>query len=68
MCIRDRYRALGCTGYARLDMFLTPEGQIVFNEINTIPGLSLIHISAADGRCLPLRVSRLCCNSSSRKD
>ena len=23
---------------------------------------------AADGRCLPLRVSRLCCNSSSRKD
>lgn len=36
------YRALGCTGYARLDMFLTPEGQIVFNEINTIPGFTSV--------------------------
>ncbi len=34
------YRALGCTGFARVDMFLTPEGTIVFNEINTIPGFT----------------------------
>lgn len=32
------YRALGCSGFARVDMFLTPDGEIVFNEVNTIPG------------------------------
>ena len=34
------YRALGCAGFARVDMFLTPEGRIVFNEVNTIPGFT----------------------------
>ena len=34
------YRILGCSGFARVDMFLTPEGRIVFNEINTIPGFT----------------------------
>lgn len=35
---RCLYRALGCRDFARVDMFLTPEEDIVFNEINTIPG------------------------------
>lgn len=34
------YRALGCSGFARVDMFYTPEGEIVFNEVNTIPGFT----------------------------
>ncbi|HKM28638.1 MAG TPA: D-alanine--D-serine ligase VanG [Anaerovoracaceae bacterium] len=34
------YRALQCRGFARVDLFLTPENDIVFNEINTIPGLT----------------------------
>ena len=34
------YRALGCRGFARVDMFLTPDGEIVFNEVNTIPGFT----------------------------
>lgn len=34
------YRALGCSGFARVDMFCTPSGKIVFNEINTIPGFT----------------------------
>jgi len=34
------YRALGCSGFARVDSFLTPEGGIVFNEVNTIPGFT----------------------------
>lgn len=34
------YRALGCSGFARVDMFCTPSGEIVFNEVNTIPGLT----------------------------
>lgn len=32
------YRALGCSGFARVDLFLTPERRIVFHEVNTIPG------------------------------
>lgn len=34
------YRTLGCSVFARVDMFLTPEGEIVFNEVNTIPGFT----------------------------
>lgn len=34
------YRALGCSGFARVDMFLMPCGEIVFNEVNTIPGFT----------------------------
>lgn len=34
------YLALGCSGFARVDMFLTPAGEIVFNEVNTIPGFT----------------------------
>lgn len=34
------YRALGCSCFARIDMFLTPEGEIYFNEVNTIPGFT----------------------------
>jgi len=37
---RRIYRALGCSGFARVDMFLTPKGEIVFNEVNTIPGFT----------------------------
>ena len=34
------YRALDCKDFARVDLFLTPEGEIVFNEVNTIPGFT----------------------------
>ena len=34
------YRALDCAGFARVDLFYTPEGNIVFNEVNTIPGFT----------------------------
>lgn len=34
------YRALGCTGFARVDQFLTPAGELIFNEVNTIPGFT----------------------------
>ncbi len=32
------YKTLGCTGFARVDMFYTNNKEIVFNEVNTIPG------------------------------
>jgi len=34
------YKVLGCSGFARVDMFLTPSNNIVFNEVNTIPGFT----------------------------
>ncbi|MFA7767470.1 D-alanine--(R)-lactate ligase VanA-Sc [Streptomyces sp. NRRL S-448] len=34
------YRALGCSGLARVDMFLKEDGEIVLNEVNTFPGLT----------------------------
>lgn len=34
------YKALGCSGFARVDMFYTTSGEIVFNEVNTIPGFT----------------------------
>ncbi len=32
------YRAVGCTGLARIDFFLTPDHRWILNEVNPIPG------------------------------
>lgn len=34
------YRALGCRGLARVDLFLQADGTVVLNEVNTLPGLT----------------------------
>jgi D-alanine--(R)-lactate ligase len=34
------YRALGCSGLARVDLFLTEDGEVVLNEVNTLPGMT----------------------------
>ncbi len=34
------YRALGCKGLARVDMFLKEDGEVVLNEVNTLPGMT----------------------------
>jgi D-alanine--(R)-lactate ligase len=34
------YRALGCTGLSRVDMFLQEDGGVVLNEVNTLPGMT----------------------------
>jgi len=39
---RRAYAALGCEVIARVDMFLTPEGDVYVNEINTLPGFTSI--------------------------
>lgn len=37
---RRVYEALGCEGFARVDLFVTPEHEVVFNEVNSTPGLT----------------------------
>jgi D-alanine--(R)-lactate ligase len=34
------YRALGCGGLARVDMFLQDDGRVLLNEVNTLPGFT----------------------------
>ena len=36
------YTALGCEGLSRVDFFVTDEGRILLNEINTLPGFTSI--------------------------
>jgi len=36
------FKILCCDGFARVDFFLTPQGKIFLNEINTIPGFTNI--------------------------
>lgn len=36
------YTALGCRGLSRVDFFVTESGEVVFNEINTLPGFTSI--------------------------
>ena len=36
------FKVLECEGLSRVDFFLQPDGQFIFNEINTIPGFTNI--------------------------
>lgn len=39
---KKTYKALSCSGMARVDMFLTDNGELYLNEINTLPGFTKI--------------------------
>ncbi|MDU0460170.1 MAG: D-alanine--D-alanine ligase [Geobacteraceae bacterium] len=50
------HRALGCKGYSRVDLLVTPAGECYVLEVNTLPGmtaLSLLPEIAAKGAGLP---------------
>lgn len=34
------YKTLGCSGLARVDLFVAKDGRILFNEVNTMPGFT----------------------------
>ena len=34
------FKALGCSGLARCDFFYTDKGEVIVNEINTMPGFT----------------------------
>ena len=39
---QQAYLVLGCEGMSRVDMFLTDDGQVYVNEVNTLPGFTNI--------------------------
>ena len=51
------FEAVGCEGLARVDFFVAPDGSLVLNEINTMPGFTPTSMYpqmwAAIGRRLP---------------
>jgi D-alanine-D-alanine ligase len=57
------FTALDCAGLARVDFFVTPSGDLVVNEINTMPGFTPISMFprmwAASGVDYPTLVDRL---------
>jgi D-alanine-D-alanine ligase len=57
------FDAIGCEGLARVDMFMTHEGDVVINEINTMPGFTahsmFPRMWAASGVSYPELVERL---------
>ncbi len=38
------FKVLGCEGMARVDFFMTEDGNILVNEINTIPGFTNVSV------------------------
>jgi D-alanine-D-alanine ligase len=57
------YEALDCAGLARVDVFACPDGSVVMNELNTMPGFTATSgypvMWAASGVALPELVRRL---------
>ncbi len=57
------FDALSCEGLARVDFFLLPDGQVVVNELNTMPGFTPTSMFplmwAASGLDYPALVERL---------
>ena len=57
------FDALGCEGLARCDFFLAPDGRVLVNEVNTMPGFTSIsmfpRVWAESGVDYPALVDRL---------
>jgi D-alanine-D-alanine ligase len=57
------FDALGCEGLARCDFFLTADGRVLVNEVNTMPGFTAIsmfpRVWAESGVDYPTLVDRL---------
>ena len=57
------FHALSCEGLARVDFFVTPDGRVLVNEVNTMPGFTprsvFPRVWAASGLDYPALVNRL---------
>jgi D-alanine-D-alanine ligase len=64
------FQATDCEGLARVDMFLTPKGEVYLNEINTLPGFTSISmyptLRQADGTAYSELIDELISEALSR--
>ncbi|MDQ3759558.1 MAG: ATP-grasp domain-containing protein, partial [Actinomycetota bacterium] len=54
------YRALDCRGLARCDFFVTEAGEVLVNEINTIPGFTSTSVFGKLFEASGVRYPELC--------
>ena len=40
----DAHRALGCSGYSRVDFLVTDQGECYLLEVNTLPGMTALSL------------------------
>eukprot|EP00903_Cladosiphon_okamuranus_P001600 g1598.t1 len=66
------FEALGCDGMARVDFFLCPDGRLLVNELNTIPGFTDISmyskVMAASGVSYAEVIDRLVAHGLARAE
>ena len=64
------FLALGCEGLARVDFFLTPDNQLIINELNTMPGFTPRSVFPllwqATGKSYQDLITQLCQNAQGR--
>jgi D-alanine-D-alanine ligase len=65
------FEAVSCEGFARVDFFYTPDGTILVNEINTIPGMTASSyfpkMWEASGLPLPALLDRMIATALARR-
>jgi D-alanine--D-alanine ligase len=66
------FDAIGCEGLARVDFFCTPAGEVIVNEINTMPGMTPSSgfplMWAASGVPLPELIDRIIATALAKAD
>lgn len=64
------FTALGCEGLARADFFLTDDGEVIINELNTMPGFTSTSVFPmlwqASGKSYTDLITELCKSALSR--
>jgi D-alanine-D-alanine ligase len=56
----DVFRFAGCSGLARCDFFVEPDGRVLLNEVNTIPGFTETSVYAKLWEAAGLDYPHLC--------
>ena len=56
---RDAFRAVGCSGVARVDCLVNQEGVVLVNELNTIPGSFAFYLWEPAGLTFPALLDEL---------
>jgi D-alanine-D-alanine ligase len=68
----EAFISLGCSGLARVDFFLTPNNEVIINELNTMPGFTATSVFpkmwAATGVAYKDVITNLCKSALTRSN